>query len=60
MIAARLYGYRLAARLRGGVAPGLRIDSTLEAAEALVSKGDVVIDVGALGGDWSYVLARKV
>lgn len=57
---ARVYGHSLASRLRSGMAPGLADNGTLTHAEKLVSSGDVVIDVGALGGDWSYTMGRRV
>ena len=59
-VTASIYGRQLASRLHDGVAPGLRGNTTLDAAKGLVSSGDVMVDVGALGGDWSYELGRRV
>jgi FkbM family methyltransferase len=58
-ISARIYGKRLAWRIRAGQTD-LHRDPTLQTAKDLVSTGDCVIDVGALGGDWSYVLGQRV
>jgi FkbM family methyltransferase len=57
---ANLYGRKLAARLQSGGSPGQQGNATLEAAQTLVSTGEVVVDVGALGGDWSFALGHKV
>ena len=51
-ITAGMYGRKLASRLHAGVATGLTENATLDYAEKLVASGDVVLDVGALGGDW--------
>lgn len=58
-LASRIYGFRLAKRLRQGVAPGLD-NSTLRSTMDLLRHGDVTLDIGALGGDWCYSMAERV
>ena len=55
-IASALYGWRLSERLRGGSA-SRRCTAAMLCARKLLSRGDVAVDVGALGADWTCLLA---